>query len=72
MKTEITPNHIEMKPVYPRIMKLKRKPDLLVLFLDNRSGTVLSPSESWSVGVYYTEWDMSQFEEFTGKITLWN
>lgn len=72
MKTEITLGSPEIKPLYPRIMQLSANPNLLVLFLTTKCGTVVSPAGSWSVGVYYTEWNMSHFEEFTGKLTLSN
>jgi hypothetical protein len=35
--------------------------------------TVATPCDTpWHVGEYYTEWDISQFRPYTGRITLQN
>lgn len=76
---KITINFEEKIKTFPKLMILKR--DLptdtpkIVLFLSDSQGVILqtNPKKDWEkVGDYDNSFDIKQFEEFTGTITLQN
>lgn len=68
-------DHVEID--FPILMKSKSSP-MVVLFMQERQGTIVSPVESTqnSLGNYFTDfstcYDKNFWEPFKGKITLSN
>ena len=59
---------------YPRVMKATSKyRDLIVLFYDDKVGTVLSCSDDeYTVGEYSVIWVMDAFEAYAGELKMSN
>lgn len=56
---------------FPKLMISNNRS--LVLFACSKIGTVIdSPSGAYSVGLYLTTWNMSNFTDYEGSITLQN
>ena len=54
---------------FPKLMK---SDDIIVLFYEASKGTVLSENDVWSLGHHSTSWDIEQFSDYEGTITLKN
>jgi hypothetical protein len=58
---------------FPKLMTASD--GLIVLFIREKSGTVIqdeTQSEDWKIGEYSERFDMSQFKDYEGEITLRN
>lgn len=57
---------------YPKILKAKDY-SLVVLFLRDKEGTVISTNDTtWSLGYFSDGWTMDEFTNFNGSVTLEN
>lgn len=68
MKSVIT--EAPKTPEYPCLMI--HGTDLVVLFTDRSTGTVVSKTDLWPVGRYSATWWEESFIPFAGTITLEN
>ena len=55
---------------FPKLMA--GKPSLIVLFLSHGCGTVIGSDNALEFGRYNAFWDMQEFTDFEGSITLSN
>lgn len=46
------------------------KEGLIVLFSEEKTGTVITRESAWKVGYHANDWHMSFFTPFKGKITI--
>jgi len=61
-----------MRPDFPKLMISTK--GIIVLFESKEHGMVVGgKSKNWStIGEYLTEWDMSQFSDYDGSVTIQN
>ena len=58
---------------FPKLMKQKNNHNLVVLFGEERCGTIIRESESSEhIGFYSKNWNLNDFVDFEGPITLEN
>ncbi len=81
MKITITDKKEKQAITFPCLMILKKEEevtskDLVVLFDDDTSGLILQNNNiddyNHKIGMYITDWEISQFELFNGSIILEN
>ena len=60
----------ECKYDYPKLMKSDR--GLIVLFLKDDVGTVVSPDKFHDCGEFRDDWFMPDFVDYKGEVTLSN
>lgn len=59
---------------FPKLM-IREDEDLIVLFCEDGIGTVVSYLEKstyWEVGEQYNSWEMDDFKDYSGDVTLKN
>jgi len=56
---------------YPCLMVCVHEPCLIVLFVDEDKGTILG-NDDYEIGKYAINWNMSEFMQFEGSVTLKN
>lgn len=74
MKSVIKETITEQVSGYPKLMRYsKNGHDFIVLFTENRTGTVVCDnSNTWGVGYYFKGWKEDYFIPFNGTIELSN
>lgn len=70
MKVNFTDHEVKKIVPYPKLM-ISKDGDMIVLFARKNHGTVLWDEEV-EPGEHSTVWDMDQFEDYNGTITLSN
>jgi hypothetical protein len=74
MKSTATSYAKEIKyPVLKQLIDTEINKKLIVLFYKKDCGiAVYSVKSHWPLGHYSEEWDMSEFKDYDGKVTLEN
>ena len=55
---------------YPKLMVAGG--GLIVLFCGDEHGAVIEPNDIWECGYYSRDWNMDEFTDFNGTVTLSN
>lgn len=72
MKVQVKEKEPNKEIKYPCLMKAEST-KMIVLFLDEKKGTVVSRGGGlYELGDYLTNWEMEAFTPFNGTITLQN
>ena len=77
IEVTVAGNDYEPKDEFPRLMRVKDFHEKIVFFIDYEEGIVVNndltdPGECDRIGLYSASWDMGDFEDFTGEVTLRN
>lgn len=71
MKSTVNSNELKNSKPFPKLMITKI--GTIVLFTQSSVGICVSKGDSDNrVGAFFNNWDMSQFTDFNGTVTLQN